>query len=112
MDKVVLPKEVANAIEISRICGYSTLEIVIHSLEAIDGHAYKDTIRHFAADNFDTFLNALVNGYEVVKTTEERLRERYEYAERVGGGGRIYRDAVRDTLDILGIKIEGVNASE
>lgn len=69
-----------------------------------------------------TLAAALINGYEVEKTPEEKVREYYEEAQRrckarsetgdIEGlwynAGRGY--GVVDTLDILGIKIEGVNA--
>ncbi|MED2979534.1 hypothetical protein P4284_23005 [Bacillus swezeyi] len=69
-----------------------------------------------------TLAAALINGYEVEKTPEEKIREYYEEAQRrckarsetgdIEGlrynAGRGY--GVVDTLDILGIKIEGVNA--
>ncbi|MFT0803337.1 hypothetical protein VSK91_21985 [Bacillus swezeyi] len=69
-----------------------------------------------------TLAAVLINGYEVEKTPEEKIREYYEEAQRrrkarrdegdIEGlrynAGRGY--GVVDTLDILGIKIEGVNA--
>ncbi|MCY8348063.1 hypothetical protein MOC74_21910 [Bacillus haynesii] len=52
---------------------------------------------------------ALINGYEVEKTPEEKVRE---YYESYGGSPSAMerKEAVQDTLDLLGIKIEGVNA--
>jgi len=56
-----------------------------------------------------TIAAALINGYEVEKTPEEKVRE---YYESYGGSPSAmeWKEAVQDTLDLLGIKIEGVNA--
>jgi len=56
-----------------------------------------------------TLAAALINGYEVEKTPEEKVRE---YYESYGGSPSAMerKEAVQDTLDLLGIKIEGVNA--
>ncbi|MGN7387782.1 hypothetical protein [Sporosarcina sp. SAFN-015] len=60
-------------------------------------------------------MRALVNGYEVEKTPEEKVRDYYgkinaliaehRYSHDVG-----VRFGIEKTLDLLGIKIEGVNA--
>ncbi|WP_432661346.1 hypothetical protein [Bacillus subtilis] len=66
-----------------------------------------------------TLAAALVNGYEVEKTPEEKVREYHRslvcdmeralsYAEE--GNYRSAIEAVEETLGLLGIKIEGVNA--
>ncbi|MCY7910944.1 DUF1642 domain-containing protein [Bacillus inaquosorum] len=66
-----------------------------------------------------TLAAALVNGYEVEKTPEEKVREYHRslvcdmdralsYEEE--GNYRSAIEAVEETLNLLGIKIEGVNA--
>ncbi|URO01734.1 hypothetical protein 268TH002_37 [Bacillus phage 268TH002] len=69
-----------------------------------------------------TLAAALVNGYEVEKTPEEKVREYYEKTKRtrderhLAGDieGKRFHDGtlvgVCNTLDYTGIKIEGVNA--
>ncbi|MCY8472388.1 hypothetical protein [Bacillus halotolerans] len=69
-----------------------------------------------------TLAAALVNGYEVEKTPEEKVREYFEDVKnrrekrRDAGLFESFRyndgkvDGIRNTLDYLGIKIEGVNA--
>ncbi|MGQ5176985.1 hypothetical protein ACSQ7W_11850 [Bacillus halotolerans] len=69
-----------------------------------------------------TLAAALVNGYEVKKTPEEKVREYYEKTERTRDerqsagdieGKRFHGGAlvgICTTLELLGIKIEGVNA--
>lgn len=68
----------------------------------------------------EELAKALINGYEVEKSPEERLRDYYEYLKdgeesvvRYGGSGAQLRQgwqSVETTLDTLGIKIEGINA--
>ncbi|MED1148918.1 hypothetical protein P4T97_06740 [Bacillus paralicheniformis] len=67
-----------------------------------------------------TIVAALINGYEVEKTPEEKVREYYaaNYQRHEQSMPRSKDDfytsgvaeGVRNTLDSLGIKIEGVNA--
>ncbi|WP_168748460.1 hypothetical protein [Bacillus mojavensis] len=66
-----------------------------------------------------TLAAALVNGYEVEATPEERVREYYydlrraeDRLEERGESGSQFRQgwqSVEETLNLLGIKIEGVN---
>ncbi len=56
---------------------------------------------------------ALINGYEIGKSPEETLQEYYVEAlhtARDEATGHDIQDAIRYTLETLGIKIEGVNA--
>jgi len=97
--KVTLPKEVAEAIERYRIRGASNKSIV------------SDVVNDFADDSLisfdlDELLIALVNGYEVEKSPEEKVREYYE-GFSIGTTSRI---AIKQTLNLLGIKIKEVNA--
>ncbi|WKT37422.1 hypothetical protein [Bacillus amyloliquefaciens] len=66
-----------------------------------------------------TLAAALVNGYEAEATPEEKVREYYEklwadYCDSDDGLNEIAcesaRHAVKETLNLLGIKVEGVNA--
>ncbi|MEG7333299.1 hypothetical protein [Bacillus sp. 0102A] len=66
-----------------------------------------------------TLAAALVNGYEVEKTPEEKVREYFEslwsdYCDSddpfIEVACESARAAVKETLNLLGIKIEGVNA--
>lgn len=69
-----------------------------------------------------TLAAALVNGYEVEATPEDRVREYYEWLKRSRDERHLAGDVegkrfkagllqgVLNTLDYLGIKIEGVNA--
>ncbi|AFJ62018.1 MULTISPECIES: hypothetical protein [Bacillati] len=69
-----------------------------------------------------TLATALINGYESEPTPEEKLRDYYEHINRsrderyVAGDIEAKRHnagvltGIRNTLDLLGIEIEGVNA--
>ncbi|MEC1648233.1 hypothetical protein [Bacillus halotolerans] len=60
-----------------------------------------------------TLAAALVNGYEVEKTPEEKVREYFEKLWTCCCGTdeiEIAEETIINTLNLLGIKIEGVNA--
>jgi len=122
MNKVTLPKEVAEAIEGLRRLGKSNCDIISSVIGRIYGKNSK-VVRDYAEcsnDNFEDILSALVNGYEIERTPEEKLREYYEglkssedSLEIAGYSGSQFRQgwqSVENTLDILGITIEGINA--
>ncbi|MGG4028702.1 hypothetical protein ABEV77_04140 [Bacillus subtilis] len=86
-------------------------------------HAKDRWIEEFSCLNeldIMTLAAALVNGYEVEKTPEEKLREYYEslwsdYCDSddpfIEVACESARAAVKETLNLLGIKIEGVNVN-
>lgn len=65
-----------------------------------------------------TLAAALVNGYEVEKTPEEKVRDFYAsfegdphmYPEETHFRYKEYQRVIKSTLNFLGIEIEGVNA--
>lgn len=124
MERVMLPREVAEAIE--DVKPYYRNGEIIETIVKDDNRTVYGTlmgrlIRYYRDDcvNLETLMSALVNGYEIERTPEERLRE---YYERVQSNRRVvtraaavtYYDfelrAIENTLDILGITIEGINA--
>lgn len=125
MSKVILPKEVAEAIEIIKGCGWSNYYIVTSTDKPLKDRrpCYEEieVIRRWAVEgNSDKLLEALVNGYEVEKFPEDKLREYIEsnrtwidrpedfaISERQRYVGR--NQGVMMTLSILGITIEGIN---
>lgn len=124
----VIPREVAEAIEYFRDQGVGNERIVKLAMDIGFGpqrRALHLFVRTFGG--FDTLLAALINGYTVEKSAAEaahdkiraNYREHDDAAEfaRVGAGNeyaagrcRGYRYGVEETLEALGIKIEGVNA--
>jgi hypothetical protein len=121
---VTLPREVAEAIEKLRRLGKDNRSII----GAANGEVFgpnSDIVWKFASadsGNFELLLSALVNDYTVEQTPEDRLREYYSELKRSecrffshphnhGCPPATNRmDAIKTTLNILGIKIEGVNA--
>jgi len=112
-----IPKEVADAIETARkqgACSGTIIDVFTdeYTLPGVSGAVLRQV-------PLDTLLSALVNGYTVEKSAEElereahdRIRQFYRYHTTgvTDEEDEAYADGVLDTLDTLGIKIEGVNA--
>jgi len=105
INKPVITKEQADSIEAFLEVGTKEelLTAKVHCCHFGDEYSGINTI------DIMTIAAALINGYEVEKTPEEKVRE---YYESYGGSPSAMerKEAVQDTLDLLGIKIEGVNA--
>jgi deoxyadenosine/deoxycytidine kinase len=118
-DKVTLPREVAEAIEDLRKDHYDNRALIDEIYEG----ATRPVLQAYAEANFDTLLNALVNGYEIEKSPEDKVREYFKQLSECWfrlfkegdtnnlGVGYLHRmEAVMHTLNLLGIEIPGVNA--
>jgi hypothetical protein len=117
MGKVILPKEVAKAIEhvwtLSGSGGNSVKHMVLTNWNFIcsnHGDEYF-TLANFAKHSPLRYMHALVDGYEVEKTPEELVRL-YFQNQVISLSKDEDRSvvAIQKTLNLLGIKIEGVNA--
>jgi hypothetical protein len=119
--RVTLPREVAEAIEDLRNKGWrNTYLMRIPFTSSVSGTS-SDIIRQYAVDNLETYMSALVNGYEIEKSPEDKVREYYEEMREVfkstidGSYDEEYlrgiMHGVVKTLNLLGIKVPGVNAS-
>lgn len=129
--KVTLPRDVAEAIEKLREYGWEQanllnagefINIDRPTLAEIGGEHVGFPIAEWLSKdfhaNYSNYVSALVNGYEIEQSPEDKLRE--YYAELKGtydssSGLESYRvdgmlQSVETTLDILGIQIEGINA--
>lgn len=124
-NKVTLPRDVAEALELltqkyGELAAYDLAQIHsrIHELE------FFKVIFSYARYNPKEYFSALVNGYNIEQTEEEiesrrkeRVRSYYREMKRIANAG-IYGTArakhvtegIERTLDMLEIKIEGVNA--
>ncbi|MFD9274442.1 hypothetical protein ACFWA2_14505 [Bacillus subtilis] len=114
--KPTITKEQAGAIQIFMDGGKEKSDL-------LRIHAKDRWIEEFSCLNdldLLTLAAALVNGYEVEKTPEEKLREYYEslwsdYCDSddpfIEVACESARAAVKETLNLLGIKIEGVNVN-
>ncbi|MGY5350536.1 hypothetical protein [Bacillus subtilis] len=96
-------------------------QMLIHHAKVCDGETTPWFGRFECINDLDllTLAAALVNGYEVKKTPEEKVREYYEslwsdYCDSddsfIEVACESARAAVKESLNLLGIKIEGVNA--
>lgn len=117
-DKVTLPRDVAEAIEYFREKGHTDAYIVSRSVVGGVG-GYELSLVNF---DKDVLMSALVNGYTVEQTPEEKVREYFEKCQRnwLLADEQENTDAaeflngqllaISQTLGLLGISIEGINA--
>src|SRR5690348_13567984 len=123
MDKAKLPRSVAEAIDKMRYIGVaSIMACITHWDEQNTTTEELVTIHDYYLKNPYLIAQALVNGYEVEETPEDKVRKLFKeydgWAEQAGLNGDenlemqwiAARNAIVETLSILNIKIEGVNA--
>jgi hypothetical protein len=112
MDKVKLPKKVVDAIqEIRERRGedrtlFNYPNIALHAPKVKEYHIINAYINQ-SEDNFKKYFHALVNGYEVEASPEEKLKEQYDYY--VEKGLHVSANAYIEVLKTLGLKIKGIN---
>ncbi|WP_226570338.1 DUF1642 domain-containing protein [Bacillus stratosphericus] len=120
--KPEIMKEQAEAIEFLRK-HYDDSTIIAMYAEDTIGYVHQ-TYGHDCGSVYGldllNFAAALINGYEIEKTPEEKVREYYAFnhderckvltASPRGQYTSGVADGIRKTLDLLGVKIEGVNA--
>lgn len=117
-NKVRLPREVGNSIKRIRENYKSGCE---YDLEFLSKERYSgmDEITEFvyeSRENMILYYQALVNGYEIEETPEEKIQEMFKkpgpFNDGIGEMSTAYRNGIRDTLDTLNITIKGVNDNE
>lgn len=104
---VIVPKEVAEAIEYLRKVNSSNTALLdaIRRFHSIQGNNNSSLIyKHFKGD-WDAVMDVLVNGYIVEKDPDDRLRDYYHSSMTLPSE----RTAIRITLNIMGIEVQGVN---
>ncbi|MBO0602758.1 hypothetical protein I2483_13905 [Sporosarcina sp. E16_3] len=112
--KVTLPREVVEAIELSKSQG--DVERMVAIVAEKDPIGYERFATIMRLDLF-TLMKALVNGYEVEKSPEEKVREYYNakgskrrFADQYDRGYAYgILEGIERTLDLLGIEIGGDN---
>lgn len=108
MEKVIVSKEVAEAIEhAKRTCVVSAL---IRFADGESGFLHPKMILLRKELDREALLHAIFYGYQVEQTPEEKLREFYESFNAEIMEHVYARTAIRSTLALLGITIEGINA--
>lgn len=123
LDKVKLPKEVAEAIVRVRSNYKSGCEFDLRLLK-MENWDWLIPIFEYVEEsktNMINYFNALVIGYEVEQTPEDKVREWYfDLQKQINDGvNGPYLDRVKYEMNtiyrcvsLLGIKISGVNANE
>ena len=110
-EKVTVSREVAKAIEYRRSIeggGYNFKKFMQVKTARFD---FGEPVEVLNDVPIETLASALINGYEVKNTPEENLREYYDNFEKypLEHADSQVRHGIRAALNILGIKIEGVN---
>lgn len=115
-EKVTVGKGVADAIEELRGLGRPNSEIIVKMVDGTPLETDGDwaLFYYVTEEGEDALISALINGYKVDKSPEESLREYYADKRKSSDGSMFYYQAetVLETLNILGIKIEGVNTDD
>ncbi|QOS98950.1 hypothetical protein JNUCC42_21520 [Brevibacterium sp. JNUCC-42] len=128
MEKVKLPKEIGSAIEELRKTGWSE-ECIVNAIEFIDFEhkpirptGAPSTIANWLSEDIKRLLilaSAVVNGYELEHTPEEKLSDIYKKYENyalqawnpvVMERNHLICQGIKIAVDELGFKIEGINA--
>jgi hypothetical protein len=112
-EKVTIPREVAEAIEYWRSQGMSDASIVATAVTNGGVNKHSRALVNFVlerAGNSGILMRALLNGYEVEQSPEERVREYYD--NMLYANGDTYADIIKDTVDLIGIKIKGGEINE
>lgn len=122
MEKVLLPKEVAKAIGYYKdnfeCHEHAIMKIAMEEVRYIGNPDYADTIKNYAnsIDNLRLLMKALVIGYEVELTTEEKIKIEYEkhvytpfYDTNRDAFNDGFQTGIRFTLKELSFNIPGVN---
>lgn len=110
-EKVNLTKEQSEAIETLKQ-KFSEVDIIKIRLGVVGMHPNMEEVKNLQNMLTDKLIRALYIGYEVEKTPEEKVREYYEELSNKKFDSNTYfhkMEAVQKTLDLLGIKIFGVN---
>ena len=117
MNKVTIPREVAEAIEYAKSVHTSLTNILndVFNCGGSEDSKILPLVEYFGG-NEELLMSALVNGYEIEQTPEERLRDIFIGAanDRLSArsDGEYYvgmMDGIRTALNTLGIKIVGIN---
>ncbi|TPG68592.1 hypothetical protein EEL31_08720 [Brevibacillus laterosporus] len=125
MEKVKLPKEVAEAVD--RIWNnYSYDPVYVKHLVLTNWNFLREEhcteyviLSSYAKDKMINYVNALMNGYEIDMTQKEELLHAYKHYKDLGRTAThfIKKDrcwsvciGIEIAVDKLGYKIEGINA--
>lgn len=117
MEKVALPREVAEVLTaIQQHESYPVryvVDLFKNDLAVGDVGALKEYFESDRSRRIEIIMKALINGYEVEQTPEDKVREQYETPRHFHDKyndtyADVYRKGMKFALDTLNIKIEGV----
>ena len=119
-EKAKVSREVAEFLKSCENSGVMYWEddlLVEHTASFVGNHvAIKDEARCLCKYSPIELAKILINGYEIEQTPEEKLVERFQYCEQRWGWHqddetemRATANAIKETLNTLGIKIKGIN---
>lgn len=104
VNKALIPKRIANALEELLEKHGKRYLLNVELMEQIGIGSYK-TLAEYAKNNEDNYFKAVVNGYTIkVETKEDRIKEVYDELH-----DPFSKKAVKEILDILEMKINGIN---
>jgi DNA integrity scanning protein DisA with diadenylate cyclase activity len=110
-NKIIVPKKVADAIAHYVSLADTKTEALTDIIRlGFEAERSEIILRHFDND-LDELMEALICGYEVEVTPEEKVLAFYKDRRNSSEGSSYHyqADGVIYTLDLLGIKIAGVN---
>lgn len=107
---LTLPRNVGLAIENTRARRGNN---ALYNYPSIFNHSKSNTEYKIIADfineySLDVYFDVIVNGFEMEPTPEEQVKALY--LNNKDHGLRSEASTIRNVLNLLGIKIEGVNA--
>ena len=114
-EKVKLPKEVAEAVEILKTQHFGDDSILFGVLGNTTDSEFI-TLRKYAQNvSFKSLLRALVNGYEIegapitleITTAQIKSLKSYYTSDCIL---REYKVGLRDALETIGLKVEGITS--
>ena len=111
-EKIKLPREVAEALDHEKYMGFHNIvESVVNAgaYEITTNHLV--TIRNYFRSDWTLLATAIINGFEVEQTPEDKVREYYLNQKAQVVSEHEFDDpakAIRYVLELLNIKIDGV----
>ncbi len=111
-EKVKLPKEICDALDYAL---YERKLGQVYVLECVERAYFHDSkLEKLAQQDALEIMRALVLGYEPEMTAEEQLKEKYFNTTYFGmlEDKQIYRDGIRDALEIHGIHYDWLGDAE
>lgn len=108
MEKVTLTKGQTVALDMARENLFASEVVATHArLLTDDNDSWSGRYEPLNRLKLDEVIRALYIGYEVEQTPEEKVFEYYKYKLSHSPTGR---DTTQHVLDLLGIKIKGINS--